>query len=78
MGKMFKDKALNLSNINASDEDIRILDALPSMSKDPDDNGVSPSGIGLGLNLPDLSAIEAETSLTQHQNAAFEVLNVIE
>ena len=78
MGKMFKDKALNLSNINASDEDIQILDALPSMSKDPDDNGVSPSGIGLGLNLPDLSAIEAETSLTQHQNAAFEVLNVIE
>ena len=78
MGKMFKDKGLNLSNINASDEDIRILGGLPGMSKDPILPGVSPSGVGSGLNLPDLSCIEAETSLEQQQNAALDVLNVIE
>ena len=78
MGKIFKDRGLNLSNINASDEDIQILGALPSTSKDPNHHAVSPSGVGLGLNLPDLSCIEAETSLEQQQNAALDVLNVIE
>ena len=60
---IFKDKSLNLSNINASEEDIQILQALPSMSKDPNNNEASPSGVGMGLGLPDLSAIEAENSI---------------
>ena len=66
MGKLFKDKALNLSNINASDEDIQILNGLPSLLKDQNDHNTSPSGVGLGLGLPDLSAIEAENSIEQH------------
>ena len=48
------------------------------MSNKQDNNQASPTCTGLGMGLPDLSAIEAENSIDLKQNAAFEVLNVIE
>ena len=48
------------------------------MSNKQDNNQDSPTCTGLGMGLNDLSAIEVENSIDLKQNAAFEVLNVIE